>query len=148
MGPNKLKKDQKRLDKHSGSCYYGCVEPLSESEIMTEQMTEAVKTLTEAIVEDYNQYQLGRSGEKSEVQERMFEEFVKGIQVKQGKKYTKIISSNSVWGFIVNTESDKKFRLGDILKPAGWAAPARNAPRGNILEGGYTIRWTGPLYLN
>ena len=30
---------------------------------------------------------------------------------------------------------------------AGYNAPARNAARGNVLEGGYQIRWTGPLYL-
>ena len=53
----------------------------------------------------------------------------------------------SVWGFVVNTENDKKFKKGDILKAAGYAAPARNKARGNIVDGGYTINWTGPLYL-
>mgnify|MGYP000028207163 CR=1 FL=1 len=115
---------------------------------MTEQMNEALESLTKAIIADYDQYQKGRTGEKTDIQDKMFSDFVNGIQIKQGSKYTKIISSNSVWGFIVNTEKDKKFKQGDILKAAGWAAPARNAPRGNILEGGYTIRWTGPLYLN
>ena len=36
----------------------------------------------------------------------------------------------------------------DLLKPAGWNAPARNKPRGNVLEGGFPVNWTGPLYLN
>jgi hypothetical protein len=49
-------------------------------------------------------------------------------------------------GFVVNTDNDKKFKKGDILKAAGYAAPARNFPRGNILEGGYTVRWTGAMY--
>ena len=26
--------------------------------------------------------------------------------------------------------------------------PARNKPRGNILEGNYPMQWTGPLYLS
>ena len=41
----------------------------------------------------------------------------------------------------------KKFKKGDILKAAGWNAPARNAARGNILDGGYAINWTGACYL-
>lgn len=69
------------------------------------------------------------------------------LTVKEGTKYIKIINDGSVWGFVVNTDNDKKFRKGDILKAASWAAPARNKARGNILDGGYTINWTGPLYL-
>ena len=68
------------------------------------------------------------------------------LEVKEGKKYIKIISDRSVWGFIVK-EDGPKFKKGDILKAAGWNAPATNAARGNIFEN-YTIKWTGPLYLN
>ena len=65
-----------------------------------------------------------------------------------GNKYVKMVSKGAgVKLFIVAVDDDKKFKKGDILKPAGWAAPARNAARGNILEGGYPINWTGPLYL-
>lgn len=69
------------------------------------------------------------------------------LEVKYGNKYIKIISDRSVWGFIVNTDKDKKFKKGDILMAAGYNAPARNKARGNVLEGGYTVQWTGPLYL-
>ena len=62
-------------------------------------------------------------------------------------KYIKIISNRSAWGFIVNTDDDKLFKKGDLLKCAGYAAPARNKARGNVLEGGFAIRWTGPAYL-
>ena len=68
------------------------------------------------------------------------------ITIKEGNKYIKIIKENSVWGFIVNTDNDKKFKRGDILKAAGWNAPARNAARGNIFEN-YSVAWTGPHYL-
>jgi hypothetical protein len=52
-----------------------------------------------------------------------------------------------VWGFI-QKEDDKKFRAGDILKAASWAAPARNKARGNVLDEDFSwVRWTGPEYL-
>ena len=68
-------------------------------------------------------------------------------KVMPGKKYIKIVNRNSAWGFIVNTEDDKKFKKGDILKCAGFNAPARNRARGNVLSGGYRINWMGPEYL-
>ena len=49
-----------------------------------------------------------------------------------------------MWGFVVNTDDDAKFIRGDILKAAGYASPARNFPRGNIVAGGYKVCWTGP----
>tara|TARA_R110001592_G_scaffold2788_1_gene15793 strand:- start:892 stop:1242 length:351 start_codon:yes stop_codon:yes gene_type:complete len=84
----------------------------------------------------------------TEINERMIAEFNEGITYKAGSKYIKVIKERGgVWGFVVNTDKDKKFKKGDILKAAGYAAPARNKARGNILDGGYTINWTGPLYL-
>ena len=83
------------------------------------------------------------------VSETMKAEFVKEWVVNKGSKYIKISTRNggSAWGFVVNTDNDKKFKKGDILKCAGYKAPARNAARGNVLDGGYLINWTGPLYL-
>lgn len=62
------------------------------------------------------------------------EEMRNGVYFIKGKKYIKIVSRNSVWGFIVNTENDTKFLYGDILKPASWKAPARNFARGNVFN--------------
>ena len=86
---------------------------------------------------------------------RTSEEFRAKFMVTVGQKYIKIgrVSDHSsgrmgqVWAFVVNTDNDKKFKKGDLLKAAGYKAPARNAARGNVLEGDFTIRWTGPLYL-
>jgi hypothetical protein len=79
-----------------------------------------------------------------------YDEFLEKLHVEEGRKYLKIIKSDdaqqTVWGFVVK-EDDKKFKAGDILKAASWASPARNQARGNILDGGYSIRWTGPNYL-
>ena len=79
----------------------------------------------------------------------MVKEFVDGWVVKKGKKYIKICTRDggSSWGFVVNTDDDKKFKKGDLLKCAGFNAPARNAARGNVLDGGFSINWMGPLYL-
>ena len=86
---------------------------------------------------------------------RTSDDFRSKFMVAVGQKYIKIgrVSDHSsgkmgqVWAFVVNTDDDKKFKRGDVLKAAGFNAPARNAPRGNVLDGGFNIRWTGPLYL-
>jgi|TARA_R110000822_G_scaffold9993_3_gene38185 hypothetical protein len=71
------------------------------------------------------------------------ERFKNGLSFSIGKKYIKIISNGgSVHAFIVNTDNDDKFRRGDVLMPAGWKTPARNSPRGNILDG-YTANHRG-----
>ena len=105
-------------------------------------MEAALNKLLDDIKADYRTF-----GKDSEIRRKMIEEFDEGIRYETGRKYIKIVtasgSQSSVWGFVVNTDNDKKFRKGDILKAAGWAAPARNFSRGNILDGGYTIRWTG-----
>ena len=67
-------------------------------------------------------------------------------KVSHGKKYIKVVQENGVFCFIVK-EDFKHFKKGDILKAAGYNAPALNQPRGNVLTGNYPIQWTGPLYL-
>jgi len=87
-----------------------------------------------------------RWGGKCNFKQEFIDEFAAKVRVTEGKKYIKVIQGTSVWGFVVK-EDGGKFRKGDILKAAGWNAPAMNQARGNILDGGYTIQWTGPLYL-
>ena len=67
-------------------------------------------------------------------------------KVSQGKKYIKIVQDTGVFCFIAK-EDFKHFKKGDILKAAGYNAPALNSARGNVLTGNYAIQWTGPLYL-
>jgi len=66
--------------------------------------------------------------------------------VRNGKKYIKIVQDTGVFCFIVK-EDFKHFKKGDVLKAAGYNAPALNSARGNVLAGNYAIQWTGPLYL-
>jgi hypothetical protein len=109
------------------------------------------------MINDYNGWSMrGRTVESdteefirvTNIRERMEKEFADGIDYDVNKKYIKVFTksggSKSVACFVVITETDKKFRFGDILKPAGWATPARNFARGNILENDFRgLRWTG-----
>ena len=114
-----------------------------------------ISKMKSAMVEDYKSFitPLENSAistliaDSSPRRAKMNEEYVNSFEVKYGRKYIKILSNHSATAFIVATDEDKKFTKGDILKPAGYAAPARNAARGNVLDGGYSINWTGPLYL-
>jgi hypothetical protein len=110
-------------------------------------MNNEMNALLEAIKADYaNNFRDLGDPDRREIRDRMYAEFCEKLTVEEGRKYLKVIANRSVWGFIMK-EDDKKFRKGDILKAAGYNAPARNKPRGNIIDGGYTVRWTGPLYL-
>ena len=100
----------------------------------TKDMVEALSYMETAMIEDYNHFMY----RDDEVTANMRLEFATGIEVLYGKKYIKIVTGKhggqrTVWGFIVNTDEDKKFKKGDLLKAAGWSAPARIAERGNIL---------------
>lgn len=114
---------------------------------MIMNMNEALEILVENIKADYLRFTTRNfTRELTDINERMIAEFNEGLEIQEGRKYIKVISNRSVWGFIMK-EDDKKFKAGDILKAAGWNAPARNAARGNVFDDEYTIQWTGPLYL-
>jgi len=111
-------------------------------------MKTQIETLVKAIGNDFAYWtSKSRYGDDDFKSERV-KEFCEGIVVEEGRKYIRILKDNGgcVWGFVVK-EDTKKFRKGDILKAASYKAPATNKARGNIIDGGYTIRWTGPEYL-
>ena len=106
---------------------------------------DGINNMLDAAAHDYS---------KGNFTHRSSDDFRAKFIVNVGKKYIKIGRKSDyngkmgqVWGFVVNTDDDKKFKRGDVLKAAGYNAPARNAPRGNVLEGGFNINWTGPEYL-
>mgnify|MGYP003639714139 FL=1 len=109
---------------------------------ITKEMKSAVESVMEHIKTDYNRFMCGAEGHVVE----MREEFANSVGYAVGNKYVKINNGGSVHSFVVNTDKDKKFAYGDILKTASWAAPARNFKRGNIFETESiekVITWTG-----
>ena len=105
---------------------------------------DGIGKMKSAMIEDYK---LFMSPTGSVITAKMNEKYANSFEVKHGRKYIKILSNRSATAFIVGTDKDKKFKKGDILMSASYAAPARNSARGNVLEGNYPINWTGPLYL-
>jgi hypothetical protein len=84
----------------------------------------------------------------TEIREDMEKRYADGLGYEVNTKYIKVFSAagggKSVCCFVVATETDKKFRFGDILKPAGFRGPTRNFSRGNILENDFRgVEWTG-----
>ena len=77
-------------------------------------------------------------------------EYENGLEVSEGSRYYKIISNKSgqrtVAGFVVKA-GHPKFKEGDLLMAASWAAPARNFARGNVFDEESfktgSVRWTG-----
>ena len=97
----------------------------------------ALGELEQRIFEDYDDFMDN---------EKMRYEFRQGLGYMPGRSYLKIVTDNSVWGFI--NLKNKKFKEGDLLKPAGWSTPVLNKPRGNIFDNNYVINWTGPKYMS
>ena len=116
-------------------------------------MRNEIEKVLEAMREDYKRWsnrcaRHESSAHYSKIKNEMEENYCNGLEVTEGSRYWKITSGRqsqrSVSGFIVKA-GDKKFREGDMLKAAGWAAPARNFARGNVLDGRGVneVRWTG-----
>ncbi len=121
-------------------------EEMIKEGVATDLLIEGVDELVELAKENYRGW--SRLGEKDEngIRARMSDEFDSKIHYNIASKYIKVITGNSVWGFVVRTHDDKKFRYGDILKAAGWNAPARNFARGNVIDKEFRcVRWTGAM---
>lgn len=115
--------------------------------IETTMFDVAMDELVERIKADYaNWGSKGRATDNARIHAEMTERFNNGIRIEEGRKYIKVITNSSVWGFIVKKDGGK-FRAGDILKAASWSAPAMNSARGNVFDEDYSISWTGPHYL-
>ena len=73
------------------------------------------------------------------------------LSLKPGRKFIKVVNGTSVWGFVAKVDGVHKgvpMLKGDILKAAGWSAPAKHS-RGSIFDSKMhnSFSWTGPNYL-
>lgn len=112
----------------------------------TTDLTDGVNGFVDGMVADYADWTKDCDRNPNWQREQV-NQFKEGIEIKDGRSYIKIMANRSVTGFIVKHDNDKKFKRGDILKPISLNSPARNAARGNVLDGNYYVNWTGPLYL-
>ena len=108
-------------------------------------LDEGIKNLMAGAKKDYERWS-SKSDGITEWSKEQVAQWDNKTKISQGKKYIKIVQDTGVFCFIVK-EDFKHFKKGDILKAAGYNAPALNSPRGNVLSGNYPIQWTGPLYL-
>ena len=109
-------------------------------------LDEGIKNLMAGAKQDYFRWSTSGGKELSGYSKEQVDNWDNKTKIKEGKKYIKIVQDTGVFCFIVK-EDFKHFKKGDVLKAAGYNAPALNSPRGNVLKGQYPIQWPGPLYL-
>ena len=110
-------------------------------------LDEGIKNLMSGAKQDYVRMSTSNGKELVGYSKEQVDNWDKKTKISQGKKYIKIVQDTGVFCFIVK-EDFKHFKKGDILKAAGYNAPALNSARGNVLSGNYAIQWTGPLYMD
>jgi len=109
-------------------------------------LDEGIKNLMAGAKADYVKWSTLGGKELTGYSKEQVDNWDNKTKIKEGKKYIKIVQDTGVFCFIVK-EDFKHFKKGDVLKAAGYNAPALNSARGNVLAGNYPIQWTGPLYL-
>ena len=110
-----------------------------------ETLQEGITNMMNGAKEDYAKWSDNGTDMSAYTKEQLAK-WDDSISIREGKKYIKVVRDNGVFAFVCKTDF-KHFKKGDILKAAGFNAPALNQARGNVLTGNYAIRWTGPLYL-
>ena len=113
----------------------------------------SVSTLLENIKVDYANWgsDIDKLDEpQKSIRLEMIDRFNSTLSVRNGRKFDKVVSNGSVWGFIAKTNGVLKgipYFVGDVFKAAGWRAPAKHV-RGSIFSNETNwFSWTGPNYI-
>ena len=125
---------------------------------VTKQFTDikdGIKNLIKAANADYcDSTSYDGSKTKTDIRLEMEEKFKNGWTIKEGKKYIGIYKTlgnqSSIWGGVVKEDSaNGLLKKCDILKAAGYGTYTMVGAgrRGNVLEGNYSVSWTGANYL-
>ena len=125
---------------------------------VTKQFTDiqdGIKNLIKAANADYcDGTSYDGSKTKTDLRLEMEEKFKNGWTIKNGQKYIGIYKTlgnqKSIWGGVVKKDSaNGLLKKGDILKAAGYGTYTMVGAgrRGNVLEGNYSVSWTGANYL-
>lgn len=116
--------------------------------MLNEKELKAVESYMNSIVASHKEWWLNVNRAKNKnsecldkIQQELYQDFKDSVRFEVGRAYIKIIVNSHVHSFIVKKANDK-FQYGDILKAAGWAAPAKNFARGNIFQE-YKAFWSG-----
>jgi hypothetical protein len=108
---------------------------------ITPEINFGIESLVSFLYEDYNRF-----CEMAGINGRVKSAHSFSVDT-SGRNYWRVVSNDSTQrfsiAFIVVKES-KGFKIGDILKSAGWKAPATNYKRGNILDRDFSnVTWAG-----
>ena len=120
-----------------------------------DDVMDGVNNLIKAIKADYcDGTSYDGSKTKTDVRLEMEEKFKNGVSIKNGQKYIGIYKTmgnqSSIWGGVVKKDSAcGRLKKGDILKAAGYGTYTMVGAgrRGNVLEGNFSVSWTGANYL-
>ena len=101
---------------------------------------EAMDNLLVKIQENYDKW-----GSRSGIDKKL------DLELRPGRKFIKVVEGTRVWGFIAKVDGTHKglpMLKGDILKAAGWRAPAKHS-RGSIFDAEMhkSFSWSGTNYL-
>lgn len=100
----------------------------------------ALTEYMDAIQADYNKW----SGNCPKYFQRFGVTNRLNVTTTRGSKFIKVIVDRGVHSFVCIKAHDQ-WKVGDVLKAASWAQPAKNFVRGNVLTQTYLnpVRWNG-----
>ena len=77
------------------------------------------------------------------VRDEMVDIFCNNLHYVWSGEFIEIIKwDKKIWGYVVMTDNDKKFKKGDILETLN---SNQKVAQGNIFDNDYITRWTGPV---